>query len=917
MTGVDPNLQAAGVPFAEAASHARFASVSKLLPESASLLLAQFLAESANPDRSILQLEVLLQSHAAEAVPAFTSSALALQGCVALFGSSPWLGQSLLQNPDLLQLFARPAGLTSARLAEELHEQFARFRLRCHELALPVLLARFKRREYVRIYTRELLGLASLAEITGEISALADVLIGEALAASENELRRRYQGWPQVRSLDGRISPARFCVLALGKLGGDELNYSSDVDLLYLCDDLGDAGTVSITAREFFTRLAQDLTAVLSNVSVEGQAFRVDLRLRPQGASGEVVVGCHQALHYYQQDAHDWELQALLKLRFSAGDAALAREFEAQVQELIYREPLTLAAIRTAARSLDRIHRGASRQPALGSIDVKNGSGGLREIEFVAQCLQRVHGGREAWLRSGGTLSALQKLHDKGHIAHHEFRELCETYALLRAIEHRLQCRQGAASHRLPQSAAEQRALFRSLPAKWASGARELRERMDSAADLCARVLRLGEGQTASAQVARLGSSGMERLMRGLAECSPTLAQALHSTVGDAAARNLQRFLAAAATGEERITATIANAESIERALPVFAVSSFATDILSRYPADIAALFASPEVLASADADFLRRASRRCSLRNVGSTILERRPVWDVLQEYSSSFDQILQQATATVEPPEGFAVFSLGRLGTCELDALSDVDLLFLRTPGCDAERAGHCARALVTLLSGYTREGSVVAMDARLRPHGEEGELVSSVRQFAQYCENEAQPWEALAFAKLRFCGGDESLSGEAVAAVQALRRRFASSVGLTAQLRATRKRLEDAAGPANFKAGPGGLYDLDYLLGLLEIRSELMPVGLQLRERLEVLTNRAALSQEQHSCLLRAADLFRRVDHVIRILEGRSRRWLPQGDAVLAQVERLCSVEHLEQDMRAEMAHVRALFDCFFQD
>ena len=400
----------------------------------------------------MLQLEMLLQQHPAEAMSAFESSGLALRSCVALFGSSQWLSQTLLQNPDLLQLFARSPELAPTRCADDFREQFARFRLRSHETALPIVLARFKRREYVRIFTRELLGLASLAETTAEISALSDVLIERALMLCETDLRRRYQGWPQLRSSQGRVYPARFSVLSLGKLGGNELNYSSDIDLLYLCDDAEDAGAISISAREFFTRLAQELTAVLSDVSADGQVFRVDLRLRPQGTSGEMVAGCAQALRYYRSVAQDWELQALLKLRHSAGDRTLAREFVEQVQELIYCKQLSLSAIQTAAHSLERIRRGVVRQSAR-ELDVKNGPGGVREIEFVVQCLQRVHGGGEPWLRSSGTLFALQKLHDKGHIGDAEFRELCETYGLLRAIEHRLQCLQGAQSHRLPAAA--------------------------------------------------------------------------------------------------------------------------------------------------------------------------------------------------------------------------------------------------------------------------------------------------------------------------------------------------------------------------------------------------------------------------------------------------------------------------------
>ena len=343
--------------FGEAGSAARYAAIRELLPAEAAAQLPQFLADAGNQDLAVLQLEILLQQHPAEALSAFESSGLVLRSCVALFGSSQWLSQTLLQNPDLLQLFARSPELTPTRCADDFREQFARFRLRSHETALPIVLARFKRREYVRIFTRELLGLASLAETTEEISALSDVLIERALMLCETDLRRRY-GWPLLRSSQGRVHPARFSVLSLGKLGGNELNYSSDIDLLYLCDDAEDAGAISISAREFFTRLAQELTSVLSDVSADGQVFRVDLRLRPQGTSGEMVAGCAQALRYYRSVAQDWELQALLKLRHSAGDRMLAREFVEQVQELIYCKQLSLSAIQTAAHSLERIRRG-------------------------------------------------------------------------------------------------------------------------------------------------------------------------------------------------------------------------------------------------------------------------------------------------------------------------------------------------------------------------------------------------------------------------------------------------------------------------------------------------------------------------------------------------------------------------------
>jgi glutamate-ammonia-ligase adenylyltransferase len=933
VTGPDANLcGSATFSFGEAASAARYAKILGALPAGVAALLPQFLAEAGNPDQSVLQMEVLLQQHPAEALAAFEGSSLALRSCVALFGASQWLGQSLIQNPELLQVFSRRMGLASGRLGDDFREQFARFRLRFHELALPVLLARFKRREYVRIFVRELLGLASLAEITEEISALSDVLIEEALTHCESELRRRYQGWPQLRSSLGRVYPARFSVLALGKLGGNELNYSSDIDLLYLCDDAGDAGSIAIPAREFFTRLAQELTAVLGTVSAEGPVFRVDLRLRPQGSSGEMVAGCAQALRYYRGVAEDWELQALLKLRPSAGDATLARQFVQQVQKLIYRDPLSFSAIQTAARSLEKIKRGVVRQ-GTRELDVKSGAGGLREIEFVVQCLQRVHGGREPWLRSSGTMPALQKLHDKGHIGDAEFRELCQTYAVLRAVEHRLQCLQGAPSHRLPRGAGEQAALFRSLGAKAVGDMRELKRMMKSAEELCSRVLRLGSGEgpeEVTPSAARLGSPGAERLMRELAARSPSLASALAAEVGDTTRRNLQRFLAAAATGEERIRVTLENVEWVERALPVFAQSALATEILARHPQDIGALFGemrgkgqgevqcdAGENAGRAISDQLRIESRRGLLRCVGRSLLEEKSVWEILREYSGRMEAILRKALSAAEAPEGFAVFAVGRLGTCELDAVSDLDVVFVRDAECASDEAERCARALVSMLSGYTREGSVIAVDTRMRPHGAEGDLVVSARQLTAYFESEAKAWEAIAFSKMRLVAGAEHLAEPVRTALNALRKRFAASPAFVPQLRAVRKRLEDSVATESFKTGPGGLYDMDFLLGLLEARSGLESVGKQFYERLAALVVGGHLAAGEGRELLQAAEVFRRVDHAVRIVEGRSRRWLPESDELRSSVERVAGYPDLEAKLRAEMGVVRSHFDSIFSD
>jgi len=323
---------------------------------------------------------------------------------------------------------------------------------------------------------RDTLGVAELADTTAEISALSDVLLEEALREVDASLRSRY-GAPQFHDASGHLVDVPIAILSLGKLGGNELNYSSDVDLLFLFGDgeLGDAGAKAtrqsregaISNREYFIRLAQGVTEVLSRITREGSVFRIDLRLRPQGNEGEPAIALSPALHYYKHTAHDWELQALIKARHSAGDVGTARAFIRGVQSHVYSQQLNFAAIETAIHSLEQISLRRRRQISASllpsSMDVKLDRGGIRDIEFLVQCLQRVYGGKEKWLRSGGTLFSLQKLHDKQHISSKDYQELTSAYAYLRKVEHRLQLRRGQQLHRLPDSEEDLRVLCASM----------------------------------------------------------------------------------------------------------------------------------------------------------------------------------------------------------------------------------------------------------------------------------------------------------------------------------------------------------------------------------------------------------------------------------------------------------------------
>ncbi|HEU5336457.1 MAG TPA: hypothetical protein VFU27_10855, partial [Terriglobales bacterium] len=520
--------------------------------------LGTLLPDSPDPDGALSSFERLLESGGRELARLLDRHQLLIHYALAVFGYSRFLGDTLIRNPELLSNLLKERVLDRGYAAEELHEAFARFRARSGAPGLmpagtssgarpgtgrgdeqmSLVLARFKRREYVRIMLRDVLGIAPLAETTVEISALADVLIEEALAEAEVAMRRRY-GSPQHLDAEGRVVQTPFAVLSLGKLGGNELNYSSDVDLLYLYGDGEELPSAPISNREYFIRLAQLLTQVLSRMTAEGRVFRIDLRLRPQGGEGEPAIALSQALRYYAETAHDWERQALIKVRHTAGSSGLAREFIRGVQPRIYSQQINFAAVETALDTRERI--GARRREALldsGRMDVKLDRGGIRDIEFLVQCLQRVYGGAEPWLRSGGTLFSLQKLHDKRHITGKEFHELTMAYEFLRKVEHRLQLRQGQQTHRIPDSPEQVRILQRAVGADKAMTyspegiVARVRQRMAAVAEIYERIihhqqLQAREDEADFRLTPRAEQSGFEQpyqqLLQRLSEDSPVL----------------------------------------------------------------------------------------------------------------------------------------------------------------------------------------------------------------------------------------------------------------------------------------------------------------------------------------------------------------------------------------------------------
>ena len=380
---------------------------------------------------------------------------LLLSRMLTLASYSPFLGETMLRHPEYITWLKQETerDLSRVKSVEQLSEDLARFIARASDADPKTQLARFKRRELLRIYLRDCLRIATLSELTEELSNLADVITDYALALALTEMINLH-GAPQTRDDRGRIGQSEFAVVALGKLGCRELNYASDIDLMFLYAGDGEtAGNTRkadsvVSNKEFFTGVASRVAQIIGSKTGEGAVYRIDLRLRPYGRDGDLVWEVGRAADYYRTKAENWERQMLIRARASAGSDAVVADFLSRVRNVVFARDAVTGALADVRKTKEKIDERAARRT--GGFDVKLGRGGIREIEFIAQALQLEKGGREPWLRSAQTLIVLGRLAEKSHLTEQERARLSAAYTFLRTVEHRLQMEHGAQTHRLP-----------------------------------------------------------------------------------------------------------------------------------------------------------------------------------------------------------------------------------------------------------------------------------------------------------------------------------------------------------------------------------------------------------------------------------------------------------------------------------
>ena len=766
---------------------------------------------------------------------------------VRLLGFSTAAADFLVANPAEAAVLADVHARTRGELDRELAADVERG-------GVEDGLRRFRRRAMLRLAARDL-GDAPLEEVVAEITAIAEACLEAAVR---------------------HAAPEGIAVIGLGKLGGGELNYASDVDVVFV--HAGGGGERQDAAE----RACAATIRLLSEPTAGGVALRVDPTLRPGGRGGALSRSLDAMREYYAAHAATWERQAMIKARWVAGDRGLGEAFVEMVAPFVYPDelaPSTIDEVRQVKVRLEEYVRARGK----AGIEVKRGWGGIRDVEFAVQLLQIVHGRRDERLREPNTLRALAILADEGYVAPDDAGALAGAYRFLRTLEHRLQIVRDLQTHELPADRHARDVLARSLgldgPDALASEyerqttlVRGLHERLfyrplleafagpttprpgvdrEATQELLAG---LGFARPATAyEVLERLVDPATRLGRVLAHVFPVMAPALALSANpDAGLVRLERVVVAASPHTAIADALASDPAAARRLAHVVSASSFATDLLSAVPERVLSLEEGTEPI-DAQAALVGVAARYAARE------LEPKATGLALAEVA---DRVVREAVEAAAPDLPLAVIGLGKLGAQELNFASDLDVVFVYE-GEGPEEFRRGVELAERVLAGIREAGW--EPDADLRPEGRSGPLAKSFAAYLEYWERYAETWEFQALTRARPVAGDDALG-----------RRFCSfaadfaypeylPVERVAEIRRMRERIErerikpPEASRFHFKLGAGSLADVQFAVELSLMRFGGRHPEVRTRRTLEAIERLAEARLIEDSVALALGEAF----------------------------------------------------------
>ncbi|MGI8481397.1 MAG: bifunctional [glutamate--ammonia ligase]-adenylyl-L-tyrosine phosphorylase/[glutamate--ammonia-ligase] adenylyltransferase [Chthoniobacterales bacterium] len=860
-------------------------------------------ADTLDPSKVEMTLASLAKGWSAQAEPLemlIDAASLGQNALLHLISVSSICATRLVQQPDLLSWLAQPQVSLAPRHYGEMLTDLRRFADEKVAAENFRLLRVWKGREMFRIALREVSYAAPLEETAAELSHVAEICVAEVVRHWSVELGRR-RGIPS----------AKFAVLALGKLGGRELNHSSDIDLMFLYSEEGHLAG-GFTYHQWFNLLGEKIVETFATPDASGSLFRVDLRLRPEGTAGPLARSLESMENYYSGFGETWERLALTKARGICGNRELTYDFLRQHQPFIYPKSPTSDLLDEVATIKKRIERDVVGHENIDR-DVKLGAGGIREVEFVVQALQLLHGARHAFLQDTSTLKVLSKLLELDLLTRDEARALDAGYRFLRRVEHRLQIEGEQQTHTLPN---EPNALCRLALSLGFHGASDfsaaLKEHQQHVREVFHRIVSEPAGATGARAVnltifrdEKNAAKALAALAQGpgafhiaprtrqvFRNLRPLLLQSLGEVADpDATLNQFVRFVEAYGLRSMLFELLVANPRLLELLIKTFDASRYAGDLLIRRPQLLEE--STPAGMLDHDvsvAEHLRRLNaikidrssldalrvyrHAQSLRILLRDVLALADLPTILREQTALAEACLLFVNRLRGNEDDLTIIALGKFGGGEISYGADLDVVFI---GQDI----RAAQRLMVAMAQSTAEGAIFTLDPRLRPDGEKGPLACSLASLESYYRTRAHLWEIQALTRARPITGPDQDGFLKIA--KEVWQHAGQRPDLCAQIHSMLERIRRDRGTGSdirdFKTGVGGIVEAEFLVQGVQMRAGCWSASMH--EAIERLAGHNLLTKSEAGGLTESYAFLRRVESALRRFDNKSVSNVPAGE------------------------------------
>ncbi len=739
----------------------------------------------------------------------------------------------------------------------------------------------FKMKHFSRIVAKDIYKKHHLIELTQEYSYLADACFEVAYRRSYKKQSERF-GNP-IEEDTGNVAGA--CVIALGKHGGTDLNYYSDVDVMYVYSAEGKTEK-GISNREFFIKVFTDVNIYLTKRNFEGITWNVDLDLRPEGKKGLLAYSIPFIESYYWSVGRTWERHMLIKARHAAGDERVSKDFLSIITPFVYRKSLSKDIIDEIFKMKKMIEESAKSKSS-DEIDIKKCEGGIREIEFTVQVFQLLHGGQNPKLRERETVKALRNIVEAGLISYEDGKKLENAYIFLRNLEHVIQLKNCIQTQTFKLDNAEEyaqklgfknqeeflqtfnnhrknvKSIFEKIAGREEKEYTPLQIYIMTKQDEISAVeyinsLGVKDGKWALNIISEIFTNPeylllTEKEKNILFEFIPVLENHIKEVPDkESFLININKLFVEGNIYRLFITAFEKKSKLVDFIIEIAKTSDYITNIISKDTEVIDFAFSSGKTLLN-EKDFLKELSI-IQIEDPIDKLKKLKKVVEVLASldyfanikfYSpivriKKLNNIITNVADFIinhlyvlNEGKHFAIYGLGKLGSREMNIGSDLDLIFVFKD--EGSKINHLKipQKIVQDLTKYTKEGQLYQIDLRLRPFGKSGELSPSIDFYKNYFSKEARVWEVLAWTKSRFIAGDEEVKVEFENLIRDflftrnIDRSFKEEVlDMRLKLEGITKETEDVM---DIKLGKGGITDIEFMVQMFYLENKNRRTGI----------------------------------------------------------------------------------------